>query len=435
MTTPVGYPPRVDGETIFTVAGSTFKFGAGALQEVGDEARQLGLARVALFTDAHVAATEWLATVRAALSRAGVDVVLFDAVRVEPTDHSFAEAGAFAAAGRFDGFVSLGGGSVIDTAKVANLLASHPDELTAYVNAPLGRAKPIPGPLKPHIACPTTCGTGSETTGVAVFDMVREKVKTGISSKLLRPSLAVIDPLTTHTLPAGVVAATGFDVLTHAIESFTARSYNSRERAAAGARPAYQGANPYSDIGAEAAIRLGGRYLVDAVVDSGNMEPRHQLMFAATLAGQAFGNAGVHIPHAMSYSVAGMNHSYVAKGYEKVDAMVPHGLSVVINAPAAFRFTAPAGPERHLRAAIALGADGRGASPTDAGELLAGRLIAMMKATGLPSGIAALGYGEKEIAALARGAFAQQRLLAQAPRTVTESDLARIYRDAMVYWQ
>jgi alcohol dehydrogenase class IV len=157
-------------------------------------------------------------------------------------------------------------------------------------------------------------------------------------------------------------------------------------------------------------------------------------MFAATLAGQAFGNAGVHIPHTMSYSVAGLKHEYVAKGYEKASPMVPHGLSVVINAPAAFRFTGPANPERHLQAADALGADTAKASPNDGGELLAQRLIEMMRATGLPNGLAEIGYSEDDIPALVKGSYAQQRLLAQAPCPVSEEDLARIYRDAMNYW-
>jgi alcohol dehydrogenase class IV len=433
MSTPIGFAPREDGETVFTVAGSSFKFGLGALAEIGEDARQLGITRVALFTDPNVAATEPFQTVRSSLARAGVDVAVFDTVRVEPTDRSFAEAAAFSVDGRFDAYVSLGGGSVIDTAKAANLLATHPDDLLAYVNAPLGRAKVVPGPLKPHIACPTTCGTGSEATGVAVFDLVREAVKTGISSKHLRPSLAVVDPVTTHTLPPGVVAATGFDVLTHAIESFTARPYQSRDKANPATRPPYQGSNPYSDIGAEAAIRLGGRYLVEAVTDPGNLAARHPLLFAATLAGQAFGNAGVHIPHAMSYSVAGLRHDLLAKGYEREAPMVPHGLSVVLNAPAAFRFTAPASPRRHLDAAAALGATTHDAGPDDAGAVLAERLIAMMKATGVPNGLRAIGYDESDVPNLVKGAFAQKRLLAQAPRPVTEADLAAIYRDAMAY--
>ena len=434
MTNDTYYPPEDGGEQIFTVPASAMKFGAGALGEVGDEARALGMTRCALFTDSNVAQTNALKTVLDALTRAAIEVVVFDAVKVEPTDESFIDAATFARDGNFNGFISLGGGSVIDTAKAANLLASHPDDLLAYVNAPHGRAKPVPGPLKPHIACPTTAGTGSEITGVAVFDLVRQQVKTGISSIYLRPSLAVVDPTSTETMTPGVVAATGFDVLTHAIESFTARPYTSRPRPEPGKRPPYQGANPFSDIGSLAAIKLGGEHLVAAVTDPKAINSRHQLMFAATLAGQAFGNAGVHIPHAMSYSVAGLNHTYVAKGYEKANPMVPHGLSVVINAPAAFRFTAAACPERHLQAAEALGADVSNASPAHGGELLAMRLIDMMKACGLPSGLAEIGYGEDDIPALVKGSHAQQRLLAQAPCPVSEDDLADIYRAAMKYW-
>ncbi|MBT4934072.1 MAG: iron-containing alcohol dehydrogenase [Rhodospirillaceae bacterium] len=434
MTSPNPFPALDDGETVFTVPASTIKYGPEALNELGDDAHRLGMTRTALFTDEHVVETEPLKTALDALMKAGVETVVFDAVKVEPTDDSFRVAAQFASEGNFDGYISLGGGSVIDTAKIANLLATHPDDLMAYVNAPIGQAKPVPGPIKPHIACPTTCGTGSETTGVAVFDLVREQVKTGISSIHLRPALALVDPVTTESLPAGVIAATGFDVLTHAIESFTARPYRSREKPELGSRPPYQGANPFSDIGAEAAIRIGGEYLVAAVREPDNIEARHQLMFAATLAGQAFGNAGVHIPHAMSYSVAGLNHEYVAKGYENANPMIPHGLSVVINAPAAFRFTGPAGPERHLQAAAALGADTSNAAPLDGGELLALRLSDMMQATGLPSGLAEIGYSEDDIPALVKGSYAQQRLLAQAPCPVSEENLADIYRAAMKYW-
>jgi hydroxyacid-oxoacid transhydrogenase len=434
MNSSTAFPALTDGETVFTVPASTIKYGPGALSELGDDAKRLGMTRAALFTDEHVVETEPLKTALDALQAAGVETVVFDAVKVEPTDDSFRIAAQFASDGNFDGYISLGGGSVIDTAKIANLLATYPDDLMAYVNAPIGQAKPVPGPIKPHIACPTTCGTGSETTGVAVFDLVREQVKTGISSIHLRPALALVDPVTTESLPAGVIAATGFDVLTHAIESFTARPYRTREKPALGSRPPYQGANPFSDIGAMAAIRIGGEYLVAAVCEPGNIEARHQLMFAATLAGQAFGNAGVHIPHAMSYSVAGLNHEYVAKGYENANPMVPHGLSVVINAPAAFRFTGHAGPERHLQAAAALGADTSNAAPADGGELLALRLSDMMRATGLPSGLAEIGYRDDDIPALVKGSYAQQRLLAQAPCSVSEEDLGNIYRTAMKYW-
>lgn len=421
-------------ETIFTVDPVALKYGAGALRELGADAVALGMRRVMLVTDPTLAALEPVATAREALRAAGIDVVVFDRVRIEPTDASFRDAAAFATEGKFDGFVSVGGGSVIDTAKAANLYSTYPpDDFLDYVNAPLGRALPVPGPLKPHLACPTTAGTGSETTAVAIFDFVESQVKTGISSKFLRPTKAVVDPTATYSLPAGVVACTGFDVLTHAIESYTARPFSSRPAPADPlTRPPYQGSNPWSDGGALRAIELGGRYLVRAVTDPADTEARDNLTFAATLAGLAFGNAGVHIPHAMSYSVAGLNHRYTATGYEHEGGMVPHGLSVVINAPAAFRFTADTAPDRHLTAARALGATGGGLM--DAGEILSGHLEHMMRATGIPSGLKALGYGEDDIPALVDGAWKQQRLLVMAPKEVTRDHLAALYGAAMRYW-
>jgi len=424
-----------EGETIFTVSSAPIKFGAGALSEVGADAQSLGMTRVALFVDSHVLGSPPGEKVLGALHAAGLDVEVYDQARCEPNSDSFEAAAAFAREGAFDGFISLGGGSVMDTAKAANLLASYPDELIAYINAPIGRAKPIPGRLKPHIACPTTCGTGSETTGITIVDLKSVGLKTGIASPLLKPSLAIVDPTTTETLPGGVVAACGFDVLTHAVESYTARPYTSRPRPNhPSQRPPYQGSTPYNDIGSIAAIRLGGKYLVRAVRDADDKEARHQLMFASTLAGLAFGSAGVHIPHAMSYSVATLKHAFTATGYEEREPMVPHGIAVVINAPAAFRFTASANPRRHLEAAAALGADIAGAAPEDAGEILAQAFISLMRAAGLPSGIAALGYGEADVPALAEGAFAQQRPLVMAPRAVSKDDLAKIYRDALRYW-
>jgi len=136
----------------------------------------------------------------------------------------------------------------------------------------------------------------------------------------------------------------------------------------------------------------------------------------------------------MSYSIATLKHVFTAKGYEERDPMVPHGIAVVINAPAAFRFTAPANPARHLDAAAALGVDVTDAAPEDAGEVLARAFVALMRETGLPSGIAALGYGEADVPSLAEGAFAQQRPLVMAPRSVSKRDLESIYRDALRYW-
>ena len=435
MATQSIHQPIVGGESIFSVSSSPIKFGPGALRELGDDAAALGMKRVAFFVDSHVLSSAPGETALASLRAAGLDVVVYDQLRYEPNSDSFEAAAVFAREGAFDGFVSLGGGSVIDTAKAANLLSTYPDELIAYINAPIGRAKPVPGKLKPHIACPTTCGTGSETTGITIVDLKSVGLKTGIASPFLKPTLALVDPTTTETLPGGVVAACGFDVLTHAVESYTARPFTSRPRPAhPSQRPPYQGSTPYNDIGALAAIRIGGKYLARAVRDPGDIEARHQLMFASTLAGLAFGSAGVHIPHAMSYSVATLRHEFTASGYQDRDPMVPHGIAVVINAPAAFRFTASANPARHLEAAAALGVDVRGAAPEQAGEILANAFIALMRETGLPSGIAALGYSDADVPSLAEGAFAQQRPLVMAPCAVTRPDLEAMYRDAMRYW-
>ena len=429
------YTPTEGGETVFTVDPRPIKFGPGAVAEIGGDARALGMSRVALFTDAAVAGLAPTGRALDALRAAGVEVITYGDTLVEPTDASFADAARFVREAGVDGVISIGGGSVIDTAKAANLYATHPAELAAYVNKPIGDGRAVPGPVLPHIACPTTAGTGSESTGVAVFDYLEKQVKTGISSKHLKPSLGIIDPEFTYTLPPLVTAATGFDVLTHAIESFTAVPYTRRAKAEDPAlRPPYQGANPHSDLGSLEAIRLGGEFLVRAVRDPGDRQARIAMMYAATMAGMSFGNAGVHVPHAMSYSVAGMIRDYRPEGWPQDHALCPHGISVVVNAPAAFRFTGPAAPQRHLTAAAALGADTGGVAPNNAGALLADTMAAMMRETGIPNGLSDLGYGAADIPGLAKGAFAQQRLLSIAPLPVAIGDLEALYADAMRYW-
>ncbi len=423
------------GDAIFSVDISAITFGPGCLAEAGDHARNLGLKRVALFTDPRLAALEHVDVARRALAAAGVDVVLYSEVVVEPTDQAFREAARFAAAGRFDGYLSVGGGSVIDTAKAANLYASYPAEFAAYVNAPLGEGRAVPGPLKPHIACPTTCGTGAECTGIAIFDWVEKGVKTGIVSRRLRPTLALIDPATTRTLPAAVVAASGFDVLSHALESYTALPHTRRAKPQRPSlRPMSQGANPWSDFGCEKALQLTGSYLERAVHDAADQEARDGMMWAATLAGIAFGNAGVHLPHGMAYAVAGGVRDFRAPAYPQDEPMVPHGLSVIVNAPAVFRFTADACPARHLDAARWLKADILGATPQDAGEIVARRLIELMRVCDLPNGVGGVGYDASDLPTLTAGAWAQQRLVKNAPKAVTEAHLTELFEKAMRYW-
>lgn len=428
----LGYALVAGNEAAFSVDVSAITFGPGVLRESGEQLRALGAKRVALFTDTGLAKLEHVEIARKSVLAAGLDVAVYDEVHVEPTDASFRAAAAFAKDGRFDGYLSVGGGSVIDTCKAAALYATYPAELRAYVNAPVGEGRAVPGPLPPHVACPTTCGTGSECTGIAVFDDLELRAKTGIASRRLRPSLALVDPTVMRTLPPMVVAASGFDVLCHALESTTARPFTARAAPAGpAARPMSQGRNPWSDVGSLEALRLAGRYLVRAVRDAGDDEAREGLAWAATLAGIAFGNAGVHLPHAMSYAVAGLVRDYRCPGYPQHEALVPHGISVVVGAPAVFRATAATSPERHLAAAAALGCDVRGAAPKDAGEIIAGALRERMRDTGVPMGLRALGYGEGDLEALTRGAVVQKRLVDNAPLPIADEQMRALFAGAL----
>jgi hydroxyacid-oxoacid transhydrogenase len=422
-------------ETRFTIDTSSIKFGPGATREIGDDLRRFGVRRAMVVTDPRLAAGETVAIVREALREAGVEAVVYDRVRVEPSDRSFQDAAAFARDGAFDGYVAVGGGSVIDTAKAANLYATWPDDFLAYVNPPIGAGKPVPGPLRPLIAVPTTAGTGSETTGVAIFDLEAMHAKTGIAHRALRPALGIVDPDNTRTMPPLVAACSALDVLSHAVESFTALPYRRRPAPEPpSTRPAYQGANPVSDIWAREAMRLVAANLVRAVSNPDDDEARAAMMLAATYAGIGFGNAGCHLPHGMSYPVSGMIRDFQPEGYPTDHPILPHGMSVILNAPAVFRWTAAADPARHLEAARLLGAETRGAAPDDAGSILADAIIGLMKQVEVPNGLGAVGFTEADIPALVEGTLPQHRVTKLSPRLAGPDDLAALFRDAMRYW-
>jgi hydroxyacid-oxoacid transhydrogenase len=422
-------------ETAFTIDTSSIKYGVGVTKEVGYEVTRMGAKRVMVVTDPKLTNSDPVATVMESLRAAGVDAVLFDQVSVEPTDLSMKQAIAFATEGNFDGYVAVGGGSSIDTAKTANLYATYPADFLAYVNAPIGEGRLVPGPLKPLIAIPTTTGTGSETTGVAIFDFLEMKAKTGIAHRALRPDMGLIDPENTRSLPGMVVACSGFDVLSHALESFTALPFS--QRAAPehpGARPSYQGSNPISDIWALKAAEMGAKYIVRASQDPTDHEARGQMLLAATYAGIGFGNAGCHVPHGMSYAVSGMVKDFVAEGYPVNHPLVPHGMSVILNAPAVFRFTAPTNPQRHLQIAEVMGADIAGASDDDAGEILSGLLTKLIQTLKLPNGLGAVGYEPDDVTDLTTGTMPQQRVLRISPRPVHDSDIRQLFLDSLTLW-
>ena len=422
-------------ETAFSIDTSSIKYGPGVTREVGYEMRRMGAPRVMVVTDPGLSDSDAVSVVLQALRDEGVDAVLYDRVKVEPTDVSFKEAAAFAVDGGFDGFVAVGGGSSMDTAKAANLYSSHPAEFLSFVNAPIGDGAPVPGPLKPLIAVPTTSGTGSETTGTAVFDLLAMKAKTAIAHRALRPSMGLVDPDNTRTQPKMVTACSGLDVLCHGLESYTALPFHMRSAPdSPSARPTYQGSNPISDVWATRAIEMVAKSLVRAVHDADDDDARAEMLLAATFAGVGFGNAGVHLPHGMSYPVSGMVSEYVPADYPSGSAIVPHGMSVALNAPAVFRFTAPADPGRHLDAARLLGADVTDAGPEDAGDVLADAIVRLLQAIGMPNGLSAVGYGPDDVGRLSAGTLPQHRVTKLSPLPADEADLQRLFLDSMTLW-
>lgn len=331
---------------------------------------------------------------------------------------------------------------MIDTAKLMNLYTCFPDnDFLDFVNAPLGRGLPITKTLLPLVAVPTTAGTGSETTGTAIFDLVAKKAKTGIAHRALKPTLGICDPLNTRTMPSAVHASSGLDVLCHSLESWTAIPYHERTPRPTNPinRPAYQGANPISDIFSLQALRSTIKYLPRAVKDPDDHEAQSEMLLAATLAGVGFGNAGVHLCHGMSYPISGQNPGYKHPGYVIDKPIIPHGVSVAVTAPAVFRFTGASNPERHLAAAEAFGVDVSSVKRESAGEVLGEAIAEFLVGLGdQPRGLGQLGFGSGDVEALVEGTLPQRRVLMLAPGLAEEvgeerEQLRGLFEGAMAY--
>ncbi|XP_037537362.1 hydroxyacid-oxoacid transhydrogenase, mitochondrial [Nematolebias whitei] len=418
----------------FEMASSNIRYGAGVSREVGMDLQNLRAQNVCLMTDQNLSHLSPVKAVLESLVRNSVQFKVYDNVRVEPTDSSFKDAILFAKSHSFDVFLAVGGGSVIDTCKAANLYACHPDaDFLDFVNAPIGKGRPVTEALKPLIAVPTTAGTGSETTGVAIFDYEPLKAKTGIASRAIKPTLGIVDPEHTLSMPERVAANSGFDVLCHALESYTALPYDQRAPCPSNPinRPAYQGSNPISDVWSRHALHMVAKYLKRAVQDPEDLEARSNMHLASVFAGIGFGNAGVHLCHGMSYPIAGNVKTHSARGYNVDHPLVPHGLSVVLTSPAVFTFTAQMCPERHLEAAEILGADVRQVKRQDAGAVLADTLRHILFDLQVEDGLGAVGYNREDIPALVRGTLPQERVTKLSPREHTEEDLSRLFDASM----
>ncbi|KAI1902306.1 hypothetical protein AGOR_G00043370 [Albula goreensis] len=397
----------------FEMACSNIRYGEGVTKEIGMDLQNLGARNVCLMTDKNLSRLPPVRAVLESMSKHGVTYKCYDNVRVEPTDTSFKEAIAFAKAGEFDAYVAVGGGSVIDTCKAANLYACHPEaDFLDFVNAPIGKGKPITRSLLPLIAVPTTAGTGSETTGASPV-------------RAIRPMLGMVDPLHTLHMPQRVAANSGFDVLCPALHHAEPLPPNPINR------PAYQGSNPVSDVWSRHALHIVAKFMKRAVRDPEDLEARSSMHLASVFAGIGFGNAGVHLCHGMSYPIAGNVKTFKAKEYNVDHPIVPHGLSVVLTSPAVFTFTATMCPERHLEAAQILGADVSNAKNEDAGLVLADALRQFLYDLEVDDGLSAIGYTKEDIPALVKGTLPQERVTKLSPRSHTEEDLAHLFEASM----
>ncbi len=417
-------------ESIFTVAGTPLVFGPGAALETGWHLRQAGVTRALVVTDPNLAALGLIDPVVAAIRAAGVEAEVFAESGIEPSESSVQVAVEVAREGGFDGFVGLGGGSSIDTAKIAALLATHPGGIYDYLNPPIGKGTPIPGPLLPLFGVPTTGGTGAEATTVAIIDLPEHHVKTGHLARLHAPAARHRRPR-----PDADDAARGDrvgrprralprDRVVHRdrLRRAPARRHAGRPAALPGRQPRLRRLERAGDQ-ARGRRHCGARWPTAPIRGA-----RRDMALAASAAGRAFGQAGVHIPHACSYPVAGLKHEWKPPGYPGEDRFVPHGIAVVLTAPASFRFTEPAAPERHRRAAELLAGEPVEADDHDA---LARGFEELMRAVGAPSGLREIGYGEADLPDLVAGTLKQQRLLVCAPCPVTESDLDAILRASL----
>ncbi len=424
-----------DFESVIPLAMAKLKFGIGATEELGYELKLMGAECVMLVADKHLWDVGLVEKVKTIIEDEGIALTIYDEIHIEPTDVSFRHAIEFSRGVNVDAFVALGGGSTLDTAKAMNLFSSYPADLYDYINKPIGKGKPVPGPLMPMVAMPTTAGTGSETTAVIVLDLLDLHLKTGISHQNIRPSMAIVDPLNTLTMSPEVTASSGLDVFTHAAESFTIKPYDMRPKPHSPAqRGAYIGSNPISDLWSEQAIAWVGQYLRRACYNGNDLDARTHMAMGSTFAGIGYGNAGVHIPHALGYPIAGQAKDWIPDGFGVDEPMVPHGISTALTAPACFRFTAPTNPEKHARIAELLGVRTEGLSASDSAMLLPDAIVRLLKDVGCPNGLSAVGYTTADLPKMVEGGWKQQRLLVGSPRPVAERDLHRILEESMILW-
>jgi len=413
---------EMTGDTVWEFKLTRYKFGLDAVREIGYDVKGCGGSRALLVTDKGVAKAGPSDKVAFHLKEQGINFEVWDGVEPEPSAKSIEEGIEWAKDKNFDSFISVGGGSSIDTAKAINLILSHGGKILDYVAPPTGKGKPVLAPLKPHIAVPTTAGTGSETSPVCVISLPEKMIKVGISHAYCRPDMAIVDPLLHAGMPPKVTADSGMDALAHAIESYVTRRFDRKPRPKTPLeRPVYGGGTPVTDIFAEKAVELISKYLRRAVYNGYDIEARNGMALAAILAGIAFTNAGLTVVHAMAYPVGGKFHT-------------SHGETNAALLPAVMEFFLPTAPEKFARIAELMGESVEGIPLYEAAKKSVDAVVDLMKDIDSPNGLSAFGVKQEDFPTMAEDTIKIKRLLAGNPRPVTKGDLENLFRRALKYW-
>lgn len=389
----------------FSSAGRVF-FGWGVLGELRQVSAELGR-RILVCTDANIVASGIAHEVERLLREGGGEVQLFTGGCSEVDLQTIGE--ATESARRFDPevIVGLGGGSNLDLGKCVAILLSHPSPLSRYYGENL-----VPGRILDVVAVPTTSGTGSEVSPIAVVSDPDRAMKVGIASRRIIPSWAVVDPALTLSCPSHVTAHAGLDALCHAIEAFCARIPESRSPQAV-----FVGKNPVSDSLAREAIRLIAGSLAAAVAEPHNQVARHDMALGSLLAGLAFSNAGTATVHALQYPVGEATHT-------------PHGLGNAVLMPAVMQAIVPSRLPEMALIARALDREMEGVTDAEAAARAPELVARLAERVGVPRGLRALGMKREQLPQMAELAYGVKRLLDNSPIAFDQSALLGILEEA-----
>ncbi|RYC31976.1 iron-containing alcohol dehydrogenase [Lichenibacterium minor] len=371
-------------------------FAPGASAGIADVVGQCGARRVLLVTDAGVRGAGLTRAAEASLAAAGIAYTVFDAVVADPPAAVVEAAAARARAEDVDLVLSIGGGSALDTAKLVAYLARSDEPLDALYGVGLAKGQRLP-----LVLVPTTSGTGSEVTPIAIVTTPSQEKKGVVSPRLL-PDWAILDPELTLGLPAAVTAATGIDAMVHAIEAYTSRHRK----------------NPLSDQFARQALALLSGSIRTACRDGADLAARSDMLLGASLAGMAFANAPVAAVHALAYPIGALFH-------------VPHGLSNALVLTGVMRFNLPDAAALYAELAPIVDPAAAGRPEAEAAGMLVDALDAIGRDCGVPATLSAVGIGEGDLDRLAADAMRQTRLLVNNPREMTPADARAIYANAL----